>query len=194
MEALSAPPESWDCSVVISSIDKGGEPYTDELDLEIAAPIELYGQLYEPVGPLEATIEANTAGERIIAHVSVSGKFAVPCSRCLEPTELAIFGDLRYLFSLPSAHPAASDDDDEDDDDDVDVIEIDAYQREIDFAPYIWEVLLLALPERALCREDCRGLCPICGTDLNKGDCGCRQEAEDPRFDALRGALEEMKK
>ena len=56
----------------------------------------------------------------------------------------------------------------------------------IGLADVIREQLLLWLPVRTLCSPDCKGLCPICGIDLNSGRCDCRQEFEDPRWDGLR--------
>ncbi len=50
--------------------------------------------------------------------------------------------------------------------------------------------ILPELPQRCLCREDCRGLCPTCGKNLNKGPCGCREDSGDPRMDVLRRLLE----
>jgi uncharacterized protein len=55
---------------------------------------------------------------------------------------------------------------------------------EVDLAPAIREELILAVPRYVLCREDCRGLCPRCGQDLNAGPCGCAPAA-DPRWQAL---------
>jgi uncharacterized protein len=54
----------------------------------------------------------------------------------------------------------------------------------------IREELILAVPEYVLCREECRGLCPRCGKDLNEGPCACRPEP-DPRWAALE-ALKHM--
>jgi uncharacterized protein len=48
------------------------------------------------------------------------------------------------------------------------------------------EQVLLALPLKVICREDCRGLCPHCGTNLNIGQCSCAEPAEDPRWAALK--------
>ena len=50
--------------------------------------------------------------------------------------------------------------------------------------------ILPELPQRYLCREDCRGLCPTCGKNLNEGPCGCREDSGDPRMDVLRRLLE----
>lgn len=57
--------------------------------------------------------------------------------------------------------------------------------RELDLLEAIQEQVLLALPMRPLCREDCKGLCPRCGEDLNKGSCGCGDIAADPRLAML---------
>jgi uncharacterized protein len=51
------------------------------------------------------------------------------------------------------------------------------------------ENLLLSLPLQPLCRDDCRGLCPRCGANLNQEPCGCERPPADPRMDALRKLL-----
>jgi uncharacterized protein len=48
------------------------------------------------------------------------------------------------------------------------------------------EQFYLAVPMKPLCRDDCAGLCPSCGTNLNRGSCGCTRDWEDPRFAALK--------
>ena len=55
----------------------------------------------------------------------------------------------------------------------------------LDLDSLVLEDVFLAMPFRFLCREDCKGLCPVCGADLNEGSCGCRPSA-DPRWDALK--------
>jgi uncharacterized protein len=92
---------------------------------------------------------------------------------------------LRYLFTL---RPSKDDDSGEDSkaDGDVDVIPVDAFQAELDMRQCIWEALLLNLPERLLCSEDCKGICPICGRDKNEDECDCREDGVDPRLEVLR--------
>ena len=68
-------------------------------------------------------------------------------------------------------------------------IENDAFIYEsdiVDLTEPIRESLLLAEPLQALCRIDCQGLCPVCGADRNKGDCGCDTTTVDPRLAALK--------
>jgi len=57
---------------------------------------------------------------------------------------------------------------------------------EIDLSDTIYEGIVLAYPMKSLCHEDCRGLCPSCGTNLNKKQCSCEKGKGDPRFRALR--------
>lgn len=56
----------------------------------------------------------------------------------------------------------------------------------INLSPYIREMLLLALPQKNLCSEDCKGLCPTCGANLNYETCQCKQKIYDSRWDALK--------
>ena len=56
----------------------------------------------------------------------------------------------------------------------------------VDIEELVRTALVLELPTRFLCREDCKGLCPKCGADLNCGECGCDMREHDPRWDALR--------
>lgn len=65
---------------------------------------------------------------------------------------------------------------------------IDNYQLPLN--ELVEEDLILDQPSKVLCREDCRGLCPQCGKDLNQGLCGCRQETADPRLAVLKQLLE----
>jgi DUF177 domain-containing protein len=55
----------------------------------------------------------------------------------------------------------------------------------VDLTPNIREDIILELPQRALCQEDCRGLCPQCGKNLNEGSCQCRPKQENLRWHAL---------
>jgi uncharacterized protein len=64
-------------------------------------------------------------------------------------------------------------------------VEVDFLGRTLNLADQVWESLLVLLPIRLLCREDCAGLCPNCGADLNEGPCSCGKEG-DPRLSVLR--------
>ncbi len=65
--------------------------------------------------------------------------------------------------------------------------------KQIDLTPAMREQILLSIPPSPVCREDCKGLCPSCGKDLNDGACGCDRTVVDPRWEALKGLQLEKK-
>ncbi|MDR3281355.1 MAG: DUF177 domain-containing protein [Synergistaceae bacterium] len=194
MNRYVAPPGEWDCGILLSNIKRNGKPYCIDLALPLDGSVEYWGQSYMADGPVSVSITANYAGENIVVRVELEGNFLLPCSRCLCETGLAINGDMRYLFTLRPAvdeggrhgRHAEPDDDDDAPDGDVDVIVIDGYNAELDLSSYVWETLILNLPEKVLCGEDCLGLCPICGGNRNITGCGCVAHDTDPRFEVLR--------
>ena len=62
---------------------------------------------------------------------------------------------------------------------------------QLDLAELATADILLELPTSVLCVESCKGLCPVCGANLNEGDCGCDRSQRDPRLDKLRELLDE---
>ena len=109
-------------------------------------------------GPVKVTGEAellSKSGVFVRAEVAVS--LAGACSRCLAETENA------YVFQLEEEFVSGESE------------ELYTYQNDIlDLTKAVTDRILLDLPMAFLCREDCTGLCPVCGADLNEGDCGCQ--------------------
>ena len=99
------------------------------------------------------------------------------CDRCLSPFAQA--------YDVPLEHTLVATLEDEENDD---YILLDQYQ--LDLADLALADILLELPYKSLCREDCRGLCTMCGKNLNEGLCGCTRQSVDPRLDVLRQLLE----
>jgi len=109
-----------------------------------------------------------------------SGRFdgaaVTSCRRCLTAgTSAVVAEDVQLVFATSGIEEA----------DEADVIQIPAGMRELDLRPALREEWLLAVPGFALCREDCKGLCPSCGADRNTGECSCAP-ATDPRWAGLR--------
>lgn len=105
----------------------------------------------------------------------IEGSSAGQCRRCLIEVSVPVKEDVQLLFA-----EAGMDEADEDD-----VVPLPPGARVVDLRPAIREEWLLAVPGFALCREDCLGLCPNCGADLNTGACNCAPSI-DPRWEALR--------
>jgi uncharacterized protein len=186
MKRLAAPPEEWNCGILLSRFPRNGRPREERFELPLDGAVEYWGQEYAPLAPLSVLVTANYAGDDIMTRVFMSGKFCLPCSRCLAETSIAIEGDMRYLFTLRNL---GGDEGDGAPDGGVDVIEVDKFQAELEMAPYVWETLILNLPEGVLCRADCLGLCPVCGGDKNARECGCSVEGIDPRMRELESFL-----
>lgn len=129
-----------------------------------------------PSGPVHVTGRLSAAGPgRFYWHGRIEGDVTVACRRCLTDTQAKVADETHVIFA-ERGDPTT--------DDDPDVYELDPAALELDLRPAIREQWLLAVPAFALCRDDCQGLCPTCGTDLNAGPCDC-PPATDSRWDAL---------
>ena|SRR2546429_6687652 len=168
------------------------------LDLnKIHAPRERYEKVYPP-----EAFSAEADAFRVVAPVAlafdivkdkqhfqligiVTTMLELPCSRCLEPFTSLVDGkfDLRYQ---PHAHAVGSGHDAERQIEEDDLSTAFYDDNEIDLGELMQEQFYLSLPMKPLCREECRGLCPICGTNLNRGTCDCKREWKDPRLAVLR--------
>ena len=155
-------------------IDTTGElaqddPLFEGLDLTLDGPVRVTGRL-------QATGEG-----RYFWHGDVRTVVASRCRRCLVPVTVPLEADVGALFSR-----------DADALEDPDAYALAPEARAIDLRPAIREELLLAAPRYVVCRDDCRGLCPRCGQDLNAGPCGCAPEP-DPRWSALASLRDKLR-
>jgi uncharacterized protein len=117
---------------------------------------------------------------RLVGRVQTT--LELPCSRCVEPFDWPIDAafDLRYQ---PQPAPAGGDEREIAEDD----LTTAFYEGDtIDLGQLMREQFYLSLPMKPLCRDDCRGLCPMCGANLNKAQCDCRRDWDDPRFAVLK--------
>jgi uncharacterized protein len=112
-------------------------------------------------------------------RVQVTGRFA--CDRCANEFDRSLTGESRVVFSSDEAILAMSEADD------VHYLAPDA--KEINIANEIRDTIMLAMPMKILCSEDCRGLCAGCGANLNIEPCRCAPPPADPRWEALRKFL-----
>lgn len=114
-------------------------------------------------------------GGDVLLRGTLRGALEATCSRCLETARVPLDLPLVITFIARSGESGgegeADDGDDADDPDDVDVAHFDG--EEVDLAPQIRDQVLLALPITPLCREDCAGLCPVCGGNRNLVACAC---------------------
>lgn len=145
--------------------------------------------LHDPAGGV--TLASAPEGEIVLRRtpqgIEVQGAFkggvVLSCARCLKDCTVAIAAEFKEYFLLPRYAP--SDEDLELSPEDLDISFMDA--DEIDLIDIVEEQIWLNIPMKPLCAEGCRGLCSICGMDLNSGECGCERGELDPRFAVLQG-------
>jgi uncharacterized protein len=144
--------------------------------------VEQEGDAYRVTAPVELAFDIHKDKDKFRVVGTVTTELELPCSRCLEPFRLPVHAefDLRYLPASEASNEAEREIEEND-------LETSFYRDDqIDLNELLREQFYLALPMKPLCREECRGLCTQCGTNLNTGTCGCAPVWEDPRLAALR--------
>ena len=129
--------------------ERGGLTYSGPALVEEFAQEGLFGEA-RPEVPCTLSLEFSVGGSRILMEGRVEGQWLMPCSRCLTPHRAPL------VWAFEETYPMS--------------------QEQIDVGEDVRQALVLSLPERSLCRKDCKGLCAACGADLNQGPCPCSQE------------------
>jgi uncharacterized protein len=143
----------------------------------------------ELAGPVEGDVKLSRTGRGILARGHVDTTLAETCSRCLNPvvTAVSVEIDQEALPSIDIATGKPVNLDDE-----PDAIHLDDH-HELDLAPTLREAISLAEPIAPLCRPDCRGLCLVCGEDLNlTPDHPEHADDIDPRLAGLAELLDKL--
>ena len=136
-----------------------------------------------------ADLDLYNEGPHAFAAGTFKGQLTVACSRCIEPMKVTIDEKIRVTFLPPDEMPSEDAEVDEEEGVEVSAGDLDVFPfdgERIDLEPLFREQFVLAVPYAPLCREDCKGLCPQCGIDLNTGTCKCEKPV-DPRLAALKG-------
>ncbi len=149
-----------------------------------------FGPELEQRGPMTAEGRADLVEEHhgprqivpdIRLRATYEGSFAAPCARCLEPVVHAVKGEFDLIF-----RPLGVDAGENEHSITASETEIGYYQKDgLILEDVLREQVLLSLPAKTLCREDCKGLCPRCGRNRNSETCTCVTAPTDPRWSAL---------
>lgn len=133
--------------------------------------VEGYPDVVDFLEPVTIKGTVTNAEGLYSVNADVSTKVSMECGQCLAPVEVEVYFILNEDFSNSGSTNG----------------EIETFSGEIiDLTAVISKNILFSLPMKVSCKEDCKGLCPKCGKDLNKGDCGCDTTYVDPRFESLR--------
>lgn len=152
-----------------------------ELDLGPTG-IDLDGESVSLTGLLSFKGETERVNGRAHVRGSIDADVAVDCTRCLEPVAQHLAIEFDDVFVEAAAEPVDPESHVEDDELDESLVE----DGRIDIADVVREQILLAVPLQIFCSDDCKGLCPQCGGNLNLIDCKCADEDIDPRWAALK--------
>ena len=134
------------------------------------------------IAPAAVNGKVRLSGDEVFVNGHLDTRARVECDRCLKPVELPVNADFTLEYISGSEYESSE------------VAELTEAElsvsvfdgKGIDVDEIVKEQILLAVPTRMLCREECKGICPQCGTDLNTGDCDCVTNDIDPRWAALK--------
>jgi uncharacterized protein len=159
------PPEGMERHLEIADAGEAG--------LELAVPLEK---------PLRADLALTRHGERIRVRGALEASVRLECSRCLQQYVLPLQGELEVFLET-----GGEDSEEEEKELSREEMEVRFLKRKtIDLRDLLAEQVHLSLPFKPLCADNCKGMCPRCGTDLDQGQCSCGGEGTDPRWEALK--------
>ena len=126
----------------------------------------------------------NLGGKKLSIKAESGFVLEIPCGRCLVPqrVEIPVDFDEEVDMNISSTERAQNLDETE---------YISGYDLDVD--RLIYEEILLGFPTKVLCDEECKGLCKVCGHNLNEGECGCDRTELDPRMSVIREIFNQVK-
>ncbi|HHV31722.1 YceD family protein [Caproiciproducens sp. LBM24188] len=154
-----------------------GEQESLSFDYELDLSSTDINRTYPFVSPvsIQGTVKSHDGFATLDADVSFV--FSIPCDRCARQIEK----HYQYKFSHVLVLSLEKDDEEH-------YVEVQDYKLDLD--ELIRADILLELPTKFLCSEDCKGLCPVCGKDLNEGPCNCNTHQVDPRLEVLKTLID----
>ncbi|HEY5529652.1 MAG TPA: DUF177 domain-containing protein [Thermoleophilia bacterium] len=152
---------------------RGGEHFERDYPLEMA-PIILGGQRYDVLLPEGVTVTVDRVAGGSLVAVSTDATVYGPCSRCLREVVFKLRAEEQEF--VPTSKEG------------WDVADLSAFVDDmvVDVSGIAQEAVVLGLPTLIVCREECPGLCSVCGKDLNEGPCGCPPLELDHRWAKLK--------
>ena len=123
-------------------------------------------------------------GKELLIHTDAKLTAVIPCDRCLEDVRCEFVIDTTKHVDLGLSDAELTEELDESN-------FIDGYHLDVD--KLLFTEILSEWPEKVLCREDCKGLCSVCGQNLNTGSCDCEEPGLDPRMSVVRDLFKNFK-
>lgn len=127
---------------------------------------------------------SHVKGKELLIHGTASLTIAIPCDRCLQDVDTAFELDFLKNVDLDESHKDRIEELDEKN-------YIDGYYLDVD--KLLYNEILIGWPMKILCCEDCKGICNVCGQNLNEGTCNCEDTSLDPRMSVIRDVFKNFK-
>ena len=161
-------------------------PETAVAKVFVPADLPGEGEEYRVIAPVDLRLTIHKDHDRFRLVGTVKTQLELDCSRCVEAFVLPVDREFDLRFLPSTAVDAAKDEDDEAEVEEDDVSITYYRDEQIDLIELLREQFYLALPMKPLCRPDCQGICPQCGTNRNIAPCTCNPQWEDPRLAGLK--------
>ncbi|WP_027414557.1 YceD family protein [Aneurinibacillus terranovensis] len=146
------------------------------IDREVALHLKGRHPQIIDAGPARFAGEAYTTSGLYMVEGHVAGELTMECARCLEPFTYAYRETIKETFVDEKAAEIEIDEE----------MEIHPLENDqLDLQPHLEGAVLLSVPSVLICKDDCKGICPECGTNRNRKSCGCVVERIDPRLAVL---------
>ena len=165
--------------IELENLEGGRGNFAHVYQLDELNPVDERVRLTEPAS---VKGKVRLSGNEVFVNGHVDARAQVDCDRCLKPVEAPVSADFALEYITGKEYESSEVAELTEAEMSVSVFDGQA----IDVDEIVKEQILLAVPARTLCREDCRGICPECGIDLNTGECNCTPNEIDPRWAALK--------
>jgi len=144
--------------------------------------LDYHGAEFRQAAPLKVNATAELSGAEIHLRGRLGTTLEASCDRCLRPVAIPVERDFDLFYRPLSTIARAEEVELPQDELDVGFFSGDG----IEFDDVVTEQVILSVPMKVICKTDCRGLCPVCGTNLNVEKCGCPPTAEISPFSSLK--------
>ncbi len=157
---------------------------TDMVSIPFSETVDLSSETFyggKPFkGPVQVSGEVTNESGVLRLKGTIEAVYSTSCARCLKPLEVPLKAEADTILS---------DDPEAEEDEKLFIVSGDT----VDTSDIMVPALFLEVRMAYLCREDCKGICPICGVNRNETECGCGSESKGPLYEALRGLLDTNK-
>ena len=153
--------------------------------LEVSIDEKVESEIVRLISPVKGNLSIKKAGPEVLIEGDITASLELECSRCLKPFAAEVNAPVNVVYQPvdelegEGKHEVREEE-----------LETSFYRGdELDILELVKEQIVLNAPMKPLCREDCKGICPRCGADLNLTKCDCDTKEVDSRLEILKGLL-----